>query len=63
MILRKLLVISLAVAGFLTAIVSPASATTFADVPTGHWAYPAVQYVTARSWITPYSNGFHPDQL
>ena len=42
---------------------SPASATTFADVPTGHWAYPAVQYVTARSWITPYSNGFHPDQL
>ena len=42
---------------------SPASATTFADVPTGHWAYPAVQYVTARSWITPYSNGFRPDQL
>ena len=41
----------------------PASATTFADVPTSHWAYSAVQYVTSRSWITPYSNGFRPDQL
>jgi hypothetical protein len=45
-------------------VVQPASsATTFPDVPTTHWAYAAVQYVTSHSFITPYSNGFHPDQL
>ncbi|HJT37709.1 MAG TPA: NlpC/P60 family protein [Actinomycetota bacterium] len=50
-------------AGFIAAVVPPASATTFADVPTTHWAYQAVQYVTSNGWMSGYSNGFHPDQL
>ena len=42
--------------------IPPASAT-YADVPTSHWAYSAVDYVTSKSWMTPYSNGFRPEQL
>ncbi len=61
--MRRPLVLSLAVAGFLAAVVPPASATTFSDVPTSHWAYSAVQYVTSKSFITPYASAFRPDQL
>jgi cell wall-associated NlpC family hydrolase len=51
----------LAVIGLMSAVVPPALAA-YADVPTSHWAYSAVQYVTSNGFIPPYSNGFHPDQ-
>jgi len=43
--------------------VPAASATTYADVPTSHWAYSAIQYVSVtNNWIPPHSDGFRPDQ-
>ncbi len=50
-------------AGLLVSVTPPASAAAFADVPTSHWAYSAVQYVTSKGWVNPYSNGFRPEQM
>jgi cell wall-associated NlpC family hydrolase len=42
--------------------VSPALAA-YPDVPTSHWAYPAVQYVSiTNNWMLPYGTDFRPNQ-
>ena len=32
-------------------------------MPTTHWAYQEINYVTASDWVHPFSNGFRPEQL